>query len=707
MVTNNQSITEPSTPLRNVTREDTRIGYYSNPLKFGIHLPPYELPAISARLGLRSIPGSRGSRPTTPKLIEHGNQTMSDISGGRRSRIQTPTRGSTNYVDEVRNKRRRRSSIIITQKGDAVFDPNYVGPITIDYLKFFCKVIVKERGRVNVAEDVEGKVLNLSESHQLLIESPSVLKPQDQDFDQSLPIPNSDGLLQSPMRLLSIRSNAEDPAYQNRDSSPQSIIDTGENIQDRTPPYNSHPDQPEQPKAYSYLEKILLARKLKTKSLANVSITREDSVHTPIRKALDAQETILNEHSSDRGRVGDRRVSFNSVAIKKTLSPLTSDKHTESNNFTHINNSSSRDTQDDFESHINNSLREAQNYPNYEDNELNNVYEDEPIHASQDILMPSINEVALDNTPPYDTLVGRPELSGSSMSNVVTPQTMFSDSLYPENYSPPILMQEEYTTDNRTNEVLDHFLAIDADSQEVPIELGQETDLLPNEMGQETDLLPNELEDDNGILPNELAYQNEVLNDFELAHEVLPNSEIQAEISSKIPLMRIPKHSNTAPRPSNSVIPLRTVKTLVKSVILHSEGSNNEPTKKRKVKPISKDMYNLLQEKSEEFLGTLVSDLGAYASHRSNNHGSQINMKDLLLYLRRVKHRDNENTTSELERISKLAQNILPLELLLELDNTLRASNDAQLTMEREITSDEESQESDTHHSLSTDISEI
>lgn len=703
MVTNNQSMTEPSTPLRNVTREDTRIGYYSNPLKFGIHLPPYELPAITARLGLRSIPGSRGSRPTTPKFIEHGNQATSDISVGRRSRIQTPTRGSTNYVDEVRNKRRRRSSIIITQKGDAVFDPNYVGPITIDYLKFFCKVVVKERERVDVAEDVEGKVLNTSESQQLN-EPPSVLNPLDQVFDQSLPIPNSDGLLQSPMRLLSIKTNAEDPAYRNRDSSPQSIIDTGENIQDRTPPYNSHPNQPEQPKTYSYLEKILLARKLKTKSLTNVTITREGSVHTPIRKALDAQDPILNEDSSDRGMAEDRRVTFNPPPIKKTLSPPTSDKHTESNNFTHINISSSRDTQDDVESHINNSSRETQNYPNY-DNEPHNVYEDEPVH-DQDISKPSSNVVGLDNTPPYDTVIGRPELSGSSMSNVVTPQTMFSDSLYPENYSPPILMQEEYTTNNRTNEVLDHFLAIDGDSNEVaPIEMGQETDLLANELEEDNVILPNELEDDNVILPNELAYQNEALHDFEPAHEVLPTSEILTEISSKIPLMRIPKHSNTAPRRSNSVIPLRTVKTLVKSVILHSEGSNKEPKKKRKVKPISKDMYTLLQEKSEEFLGTLVSDLGAYASHRSNNHGSQINMKDLLLYLRRVKHRDDENTTSELERISRLAQNILPLELLLELDNTLRGSNDAQLTMERETASDEESVESDTQHSLSTDIS--
>ena len=71
--------------------------------------------------------------PWTPKL--------------RRS-VTPNSRMSLTPIRSRRNSR-RRSSIIITKTGEKLYEPNYQGPITIDYLKFFCKTLIQNQDKIN------------------------------------------------------------------------------------------------------------------------------------------------------------------------------------------------------------------------------------------------------------------------------------------------------------------------------------------------------------------------------------------------------------------------------------------------------------------------------------------------------------------------------------------------------------------------------
>lgn len=84
----------------------------------------------------------------------------------------------------------------------------------------------------------------------------------------------------------------------------------------------------------------------------------------------------------------------------------------------------------------------------------------------------------------------------------------------------------------------------------------------------------------------------------------------------------------------------------------------------------------MIQDKSNDFLESLVSDLEAYSTHRTGSNESQINILDVFLYLNRIKFGRRETQQDEIENISRLAQNFLPLELLIELHDNLLKSRD-------------------------------
>ena len=150
-----RSVTEPSTPLRKSSRIDESFAFYSQRRTIfrtsDIHLPPHELPSITAKLSQESnsAPGSlrrsrrrSRSRPTTPLV---GRDSMPGLLPD----TMTPTRNtdkrrsSSNFT--MGNKKRKRRSLIITENGGTAFDPNYIGPITIDYLRLFCKIAIEEQ----------------------------------------------------------------------------------------------------------------------------------------------------------------------------------------------------------------------------------------------------------------------------------------------------------------------------------------------------------------------------------------------------------------------------------------------------------------------------------------------------------------------------------------------------------------------------------
>lgn len=115
--------TEPSTPTRRLLfMKSPRPGSAGLRLQH-IHLPPYELPQATARLSL-GMPTYK-SRKKRPRLSEHDE------------------------FERRRSLSRRRRSSIITASGEVAFDPQYQGPVTIDYLRFFCKIQIKQRENEN------------------------------------------------------------------------------------------------------------------------------------------------------------------------------------------------------------------------------------------------------------------------------------------------------------------------------------------------------------------------------------------------------------------------------------------------------------------------------------------------------------------------------------------------------------------------------
>lgn len=116
----------------------------------------------------------------------------------------------------------------------------------------------------------------------------------------------------------------------------------------------------------------------------------------------------------------------------------------------------------------------------------------------------------------------------------------------------------------------------------------------------------------------------------------------------------------------------------------------------------------MIQDKSCDFLESLVSDLEAYSTHRTSSDESQINILDVFLYLNRIKFGKRETQHDEIENISRLAQKFLPLELLIELHDNILKSRDRPIkeSTKPETAFDDSELDSDADTYLSSEYSE-
>lgn len=139
-------------------------------------------------------------------------------------------------------------------------------------------------------------------------------------------------------------------------------------------------------------------------------------------------------------------------------------------------------------------------------------------------------------------------------------------------------------------------------------------------------------------------------------------------------LSRITSSKSSARSTSKNVtLSMPTFKNLVNYVNVANVESLQPSNKKRKRSRPTAEIYNALWEKSDEFLSTLVSDLDAYAKHRTGGENYQINVQDVILYLNKLKFTDESNQrVNQAIDISKLATKFLPLELLVSLDENLQ-----------------------------------
>lgn len=247
---NGLSATEPSTPLRN-PRDIGASGSLFPPSAARIdeiHLPPNELTAINLSF--------RNKQNSTPRRSNRRSRqgTITPTRSSRRlsSRMSlTPSRYSP------LPGKRRRSSIIVENKGDTLFNPGYAGPVTLEYLKYLCQIALEEKEKGWVVPSTESVGLedfarqtteDHSEEHDGgHSEEHSEDSPYHAELnasneiavgDQSLLIPdNIDELLRSPDNVLEEPTN---PFL----------------VRDRAPKNN-----------YSYLERILAAQSKQDRAL--------------------------------------------------------------------------------------------------------------------------------------------------------------------------------------------------------------------------------------------------------------------------------------------------------------------------------------------------------------------------------------------------------------------------------------------------------
>ncbi|PVH17181.1 uncharacterized protein CXQ87_000062 [Candidozyma duobushaemuli] len=105
------------------------------------------------------------------------------------------------------------------------------------------------------------------------------------------------------------------------------------------------------------------------------------------------------------------------------------------------------------------------------------------------------------------------------------------------------------------------------------------------------------------------------------------------------------------------------------STVSHLPGASGPAKKKSKLNRISPALLQVVLRSSNDFLQQTMSTLKAYAEHRGSD---KISIQDAVLYLNRVKI--PTSSTSEMNRVAKLAHDLFPLETLVSLDNSLQQS---------------------------------
>ncbi|KAK6200082.1 uncharacterized protein RJT21DRAFT_120983 [Scheffersomyces amazonensis] len=569
------SNSEPTTPLRSTTVNREQNGSQSNPnhVTKDIHLPPNELTEITKRLSQQfresiGISGSQRSRsrqptPTRTKSSNRGVYTPTRLNGSRRT--------SESF-------KRRRSSII-TKRGEVIYGPEYAGPITIDYLRFFCKVVVQQTQAKSepqpisiISTEDNDQIIETTQVNHTIIPHDESSTPPKTEFDQSLPLPSSvEKVLKSPFQTSSIIS---DEVNDSNSIENNEILTSRQDID--SDKENQHSTRP-----LSYLEKILFAKRAKNKarvssSAFNFEINHKQDIDTP----------------EDRRFVIDNDFEEQSVA-----SPLI-----KKGDLTH------EETNKEIEFEI--------AYDGIED-QIDNF--DVPFEQEdQDQIIE--NDVR-DETP---LVVEEPTNDFNILPTpIVTPENIRLNL----GYSPEALIQEEFTVQDDNPEL---------------------SELLERDLSSEPEI------------------------------DIEHNIEYDETTGDKHERIRSISTSRMMSTQSRASLPLKSVKNLVNSIRLHSVNENTHISKKkpRLDKPLSSDIYQTIQEKSDIFLSSLLSDLEAYANHRTNGKSSQIKMKDVLLYLNRIKFAGQTSSRDkEINKISSLAQNYLPLELLLQLDDSLNVSS--------------------------------
>lgn len=602
---NKRSATEPSTPLKHNSRRES-LAIYSQRSRTifrtsDIHLPPHELSTIAAKISQEShsAPNSlrrsrirTRSRPITPLT---GRDRIKAGSPGATTPTKNKDRRRSSSSFSMGNKRRKRRSLILTENGGTAFDPNYIGPITIDYLRLFCKVATEEKNQEKNSSSESEK--STSEPQEIKIDnmsgtgSPRLMRRESREsresrrssvareFEDSLPLPDVRGMEIFPM--------VEKSVFEEKVATPE-----------------KSPAAPSK-KTFSYLERILAAQAKRTK--------RTDDTTSNIMEPRAIEQVERVDTTQSTGAIVEQEpfvIEDNSDFIK------------------------------------NNTISDFLKIPK----EMNDIGE------SDELFVPEESPTLDENINPDDEV--NTILDNISVNNNVN-------------------IQEDIDEKSKSKELIQES---EPDLAMAAYNISFELD---NSLQENNDIEDERAVSPNAVLNEEYTLDNNFDNDIfdSLSDNNATNESNENIENDDKPLLNnariITSHKNTATGANMDNIPLSMIKKLVKSLQiapLNFNDTSSSKIKEKTTKPkrYPPDIYEFIQQKSDHFILNVVSDLEAYSAHRTNNKGNQINIKDVLLYMNRIKFSSaGDNSALEIDNITDLANKFLPLELLISLDNNL------------------------------------
>ncbi|KAI5960126.1 uncharacterized protein KGF55_004849 [Candida pseudojiufengensis] len=121
---------------------------------------------------------------------------------------------------------------------------------------------------------------------------------------------------------------------------------------------------------------------------------------------------------------------------------------------------------------------------------------------------------------------------------------------------------------------------------------------------------------------------------------------------------------------SNDSIDYKIVADDIRELVRNINNQNdvNGTDESENSSDLPENIINILQSKSNTFLQNLMNDLKMYAYSRDS---TEVDMSDVFLYLKNINFAGNNDSNSDVEKISELAQKNLPFELLVEIDQSI------------------------------------
>ncbi|KAF6061179.1 hypothetical protein FOB64_006503 [Candida albicans] len=434
-----------------------------------------------------------------------------------------------------------------------------------------------------------------------------------------------------------------------------------------------HERSPEKPKPLSYLQKILLA-----KSKKSSLISRKHSTQTPTKEVVpkldDLKQSEENDASTvDTGKQDSQFEQDNGEIIDKIDHFAIQDNSKISNSIfpDWRDNSESADILNDLESAEDNQTTVVgDSIKDFEPDKEDRV----PVTTSStesNGQQTETVELAKSQSDELNTKENENEGSNEIDWNIQEPDFALMDDEVPSQEPTPTNEIEEM---NEPHESSSH-----EDDITPPLTNTQEGGSLSMAKDQVT---PENLERNYSrriFVDNDQSASifEGIDDDIEEDESTDDNDQefgLEPGKSNRVHLTRIiPQKRKQSPVSSTGVdVSIRDVSYIVKSIQAHKSLNTNLPSRKKFKKPksLSREIVKSIQEKSNEFLDTLMDDLKSYAEHRQSQ---TVDMKDVLLYLQRINFAGKGSSTNETEidRISELAQKFLPLENLIALDNDL------------------------------------